>query len=131
MTSDAALFGRGLAFPPRLDADGRVAWSAGPANIRDAIRVVLMTDPGERVMLPAFGAGLRSFLSEPNVAATHRLIEQRIVHALERWEPRIDVGAVRVRASEHEPQQAVVTVEYVLVAARAPDQVTTTVRLAG
>ena len=29
-------------------------------------------------MLPSFGAGLRSFLFEPNIPATHRLIEERI-----------------------------------------------------
>ena len=35
-----SLFGQGISFPPRVDADGRIAWSAGPDNIREMIRVV-------------------------------------------------------------------------------------------
>ena len=65
------LFGRGLSFPPRLDADGRFAWSADEANVRESIALILKTEPGERVGLPAFGAGLGDFLFEPNQAATH------------------------------------------------------------
>ena len=34
------LLGRGIAFPPRVGPDGRIAWSAGEDNIRDAIREV-------------------------------------------------------------------------------------------
>ncbi|HKG94969.1 MAG TPA: hypothetical protein VKA84_23840, partial [Gemmatimonadaceae bacterium] len=53
-----ALFGRGIAFPPRVGPDGRLAWSAGEANVRESIRVILMTDERERLRLPEFGGGL-------------------------------------------------------------------------
>ena len=59
---------KGMAFPPRVGADGRVAWSEGEANVREAMRVILMTEPGERLRLPEFGAGLARFL----VRAQHR-----------------------------------------------------------
>ena len=36
--------GRGISFPPRVGPDGRLAWSAGEQNIREAIRVILMTE---------------------------------------------------------------------------------------
>ena len=42
------LFGQGISFPPRLGADGRMAWSNGPDNIREAIQEILLTQPGER-----------------------------------------------------------------------------------
>ena len=38
---EGRVFGRGISFPPRVGPDGRVAWSAGPYNIREMIRVVL------------------------------------------------------------------------------------------
>jgi uncharacterized protein len=116
MADVADLLGQGVSFPPRLAEDGRVAWSSGPQNVRESIRVVLATDPGERVMLPAFGAGLRTFLFEPNTPATHRLIEERVLRALARWEPRVRVDRVEVAADAVERQQADVTVTYTLVA---------------
>ena len=40
MVDSGNLLGRGIAFPPRVGSDGRLAWSEGEANIRDAIRVI-------------------------------------------------------------------------------------------
>ena len=105
MADEASLLGQGVAFPPRLGADGRMAWSAGSQNVRESIRVILGTDGGERVMLPAFGAGLRTFLYEPNIPATHRLIEDRMAKALQRWEPRIPGRPHRVAADPADPSR--------------------------
>ena len=85
------LFGQGISFPPRIGPDGRIAWSTGPQNIREAIRVILMTEAQERLLLPEFGGGLQSFLFQPNVVSTHRLIQERVTQAMARWEPRIQV----------------------------------------
>ena len=106
---------KGISFPPRLGDDGRVAWSSGAENIREAIRVILSTDPGERLMLPRFGGGLRRFLFEPNTAATRRLIEERVRNALILWEPRIRLDAVSVEPDPGDPSVAVVTIRYRLV----------------
>jgi hypothetical protein len=123
MTVDeGTLYGRGLAFPPVVGADGRLAFSSGPANVRENIQLILLTEPGERLMLPAFGAGLKRFLFQPNTVATHRLIEEAIVQALGRWEPRIRLDGVTVAAVPGDPEAALVTIRYTLVATRAADQ---------
>lgn len=129
MSMPARLFGQGIGFPPRLDADSRVAWSVGPENIRESIRIVLTTEPGERLMLPAFGAGLQRFLFEPNTVTTHRRIEEAVVQSLDRWEPRIKVNEVSVQPDGQDGQAALVTVRYTLVANRASDQVQLRVQL--
>ena len=67
--------GGGIAFPFRIGPDGRVATSGGARNVRELIEVVLRTRHGERVRLPAFGAGLDELRSEPNTPATRREIE--------------------------------------------------------
>jgi uncharacterized protein len=128
---EGRLLGQGISFPPRIGADGRVAWSTGADSIRESIRVILMTDPGERLMLPAFGAGLRGFLFEPNIPATHRLIQERVDFTLGRWEPRINVVRVLVDADPDDAQQANVTIDYQLVATEERGQVGLAVRLAG
>jgi len=128
--SDAALFGQGVAFPPRLDGEGRFSWAIGHQSVRESIRIILTTEPGERLMLPGFGAGLRSFLFEPNVPATHRVIEERVQFALRRWEPRVALDAVLVRPAD-DPDRAVVTISYALVATGARGGIELTVPVGG
>ena len=118
-----SVYGKGMAFPPRVGADGRIAWSEGEANIREAIHVILMTEPGERLRLPEFGAGLGRFLFEPNILATHTLMRQRIGDALKRWEPRVQVEDVDVQADAIDPQAAIATITYRLVATQALERV--------
>jgi phage baseplate assembly protein W len=130
VTDAGTLLGRGIAFPPRVGADGRVAWSAGDDNIRDAIRIILGTERSERLRLPEFGAGLRRFLFEPNTTATRHRIEDRILRALASWEPRIAVESVDVTPDPDDPEAAVATIAYKLVATQARDKVTVTVALA-
>jgi uncharacterized protein len=127
----AALLGRGVSFPPRIGPDGRIARSDGDDNVRESIRTILLTDPGERIMLPAFGAGLRAFLFEPNTPASHRLIEERIVQSLRRWEPRIAVVEVLVDEDAHDPQQANVAITYELVATAGQGSVELALRVEG
>src|SRR5512144_461619 len=96
-TLDAGkVFGRGISFPPRLSAEGRMVWSEGEQNIREAIRVILLTEERERINLSNFGGGLGRYLFEPNTVMTRHLIEDRIVKALTAWEPRIKVESVDV-----------------------------------
>jgi phage baseplate assembly protein W len=125
------VYGRGVAFPPRVGADGRLVWSEGEANVRESVRLVLMTEPGERLRLPEFGAGLGRFLFEPNVLATHTLIRQRIVDAIKRWEPRVALESVEVRADEVDPQAAIATLTYRLVATQVQERVSVAVGVGG
>lgn len=129
--NEGKLLGQGISFPPRVGPDGRLAWSAGAQNIRESIQLILLTELQERLMLPEFGGGLRSFLFRPNTAVTHRLIEERVLQALTRWEPRIRVEAVTVVPDPENVQAATVTVAYKLVATQARDQASLTVNLAG
>jgi uncharacterized protein len=125
------LLGRGIAFPPRVGADGRVAWSAGEVNVRQAIEIVLRTELRERLRLPDFGGGLDRFLFEPNTTTTRRQIQDRIVKALAAWEPRVSVLSVGVDADPDDPEAAVATIAYRLVATGAAERVSLTVLLAG
>ena len=125
------VFGRGISFPPRVGADGRIVWSEGPANISEAIRVVLLTELGERIQLPDFGGRLRSSLFEPNTVATRRIVQEEIERALKLWEPRITLRAVTVDEDEDDPKAALATITYQLVASQADERVTLRVQLRG
>ena len=117
------LFGRGISFPPRVGRDGRIAWSEGEQNVRESIRVILMTEEQERLNLPAFGGSLGRYLFEPNTVATRHQIGDRIAKALAAWEPRIAVESVDVVADPDDPQGAIATIVYRLVATQARERV--------
>ncbi|WP_028079978.1 GPW/gp25 family protein [Solimonas soli] len=119
----ASIFGQSLSFPLRVGADGRIAWSQGEDNVRESIAVILKTEPGERIGLPTFGAGLGRFLFEPNTPATRLLIEERIRESLARWERRIAVESVDVSADPQQSESAVATIVYRLVATQGRERI--------
>ncbi len=131
MSNAGKIFGKGISFPPRIGADGRIVWSEGEENIRESIRVILMTELNERLYLPQFGGGLNRFLFEPNNATTRQLIRDRITKALARWEPRITVESVSVEPDAQDQQAAIATIFYKLVATQTTEKVSLTVTLNG
>jgi uncharacterized protein len=130
MTMDAGrLFGRGISFPPRVGADGRMVWSEGDANIRESVYVILLTQFRERINQPDFGGNLQVFLFEPNTVTTRHLLETTIARALGRWEPRIAVESVHVAPDPEDPQAAIATITYRLVATQVTQRVSLGVTL--
>jgi uncharacterized protein len=124
-------YGQGLSFPPRIGADGRLAWSSGEENVRESIRVILLTDPGDRLLRPGFGCGLRRFLFEPNTPTTRALIRERIVRAIGEWEPRVRLEAVEVEPDPGEPRLINVTLSFRLVATGAIGRLGMSLQLEG
>ncbi len=125
------ILGRGISFPPRVGSDGRVAWSEGEVNVREAIRIILMTEQRERLRLPEFGGSLGLFLFEPNTVTTRQLIKDRIGKALARWEPRINVQSIDVDPDPADAQAAIAAITYKLVATQVRERVSMTITLAG
>lgn len=131
MPTGGQIYGKGMSFPPRIGADGRIAWSEGEENVREAIKVILLTDQRERLRLPNFGGSLSLYLFEPNTLTTRQLIRDRITKELAQWEPRVAVEDVQVEADETDPQAAVATIKYRLVATRKQETMSLTVSLSG
>ncbi|MGW7018091.1 GPW/gp25 family protein [Streptomyces decoyicus] len=71
-----------LSFPLRIDGTGRTASADPDRHIRDLIELVLLTEPGERVMRPDFGCGLRALVFAPledvMLTATRALVESQL-----------------------------------------------------
>jgi phage baseplate assembly protein W len=88
--------GRGFSFPLRIDGSGGFAMESGAADIEKAMRVILMTAPGERPMRPEFGCEIWSLLFEPINANTLGRMERAVQEAMSRWEPRAEILEVVV-----------------------------------
>ncbi len=113
-----AHLGRGWPFPVK-PANGRLTYVQHEEDIEQAIRIILLTARGERLMLPQFGAGLRNFVFEPNSPATHRAIEESVRTALVDWEPRIDLERVEVTGDNDHPNLLLIHVDYLVRATNA------------
>ncbi len=114
MIDTRKLLGRGWSLPLAPDRAGRLVYAEGPDKVRQAIGIVLQTEPGERLMRPDFGCGLRRFLMKPNTTATRALIQREVERALANWEPRIRLESVGVTPGE-DPALVLVTIAYVQV----------------
>jgi hypothetical protein len=88
-------------YPFHLDGRGRSAVTDVDDHVRDLIRQVLFTNPGERVNRPDFGCGLKRLLFMPNSDALAAATQVTVQSALQRWLERvIQVEKVEVRAED-------------------------------
>ena len=126
-----SLLGQGLSFPPRVGPDGKLAVSAGEDNMRELIRVILMTEAGERLMRENFGCGLRQYLFEPNTVTTRQRIQNSIEQAIARWEPRVSVDDVAVDPDDTDPRRVNINVQFRLVATQGAGSLSFTLQLQG
>lgn len=103
---------RSLPLLDGVDGNGRLPWTEGNKSLRECMLNILLTRPGERLMRPEFGAGLRSFVHYPNNETTRALIADAARRALERWEPRVEVEQVQVLADPQRLSQVHLSVHY-------------------
>jgi phage baseplate assembly protein W len=104
-----SFLGTGWKFPVQVDeTTGRIMTSRYEEDIQEAIRLIVMTGKGERVMRPDFGCGLREYLFQGLDYETVTQMRAEIEEALTVWEPRItdieadvvpDEGKMLIRVS--------------------------------
>lgn len=110
--SQKAFLGVGWSFPPCIAADGTTLIAKYEQDVDQAIRIIIGTDWGERVMRPDFGAGLRSFVFGPLNQTTIQRVQTRVHESLIKWEPRIDVESVVATVTPPQRNKLVIAVTY-------------------
>ena len=98
--SSIRFLGRGWNQPIEPNEIGALGYAEGPEKVAQSIRIILETEPGERIMRPSFGCGLRRYLMRPNTSATRALIRHDVELGLENFEPRIRVNSFSVDPGE-------------------------------
>jgi hypothetical protein len=106
------ILGKGWKFPVRTDAAGAIALSGADEDIKEAIRIIISTAKGERVMRPEFGCGIYDYMYVPITAGNLALIEHAVREALTIWEPRIDVRNVTADTSAASDGKLLITIDY-------------------
>jgi phage baseplate assembly protein W len=118
--TDADFLGSGWKFPISIK-DGKIISSGGYDSIRESIMIILGTAKGERVMRPDFGCGINELVFAPNNTSTATLITFYIKEALLKWEPRIELLNVNAEPDETEPNQLIITIDYMVKTTNTKD----------
>lgn len=131
MTREAII--RPLSWPllPTPDDHGLFGFPSLDESVRQMIRVILLTRPGEQLMHPDFGAGIGQFLHQPNTIETRRRLRDVVVESLAKWETRISVEDVAVSDVDGAPTQVRIEVFYQLRRTGQPSQLALTMTLGG
>lgn len=117
---DATFVGRGFAWPMTVDHTGGIKLNDTAEDIDHAIRIVLLTAPGERVMRPQFGCRIWDLMFEPVTPNLLGLISEAVREALAQWEPRIEVDDVTPVPDPHDSSLVRVQIAYHVRATNDP-----------
>lgn len=89
----------GLQYPLMRTPRGSFAQKSGVDQIKADMLQLLLTNPGERVMLPEFGTPLKRLLFEPNDTLLEDQAKRMIIDSLNQWEPRVEITGIAVTSN--------------------------------
>jgi phage baseplate assembly protein W len=117
--STLRFLGKGWNFPVEPGLTRSLDYAEGPEKVAQSIRIIIDTEPGERIMRPSFGCGLRRYLMRPNTSATRALIHHDVEFGLAAFEPRIRVTDLAVDPGD-DPALVLIRIAYVHVRDNRP-----------
>jgi hypothetical protein len=112
-----------------LPQNGQLTFPTLEQSVRDSIRIILTTRPGEQLMRPRFGAGLQNFLDEGNTISVRRQIQTAILDNLQAYETRMVVDRIDVDPVPNAPSEVHVQIYYRLLRTNAAQQVGITMQV--
>lgn len=105
---------RGWKFPIQLDKDnGRIATVEDNENIKQSVRIILLTQIRERKLVPNFGTNIRSFLFnivDPTFVST---LKKSITNAIRSWEKHIKDLNVSISTEDGATSRINVDIDYI------------------
>lgn len=117
MAVDQSFLGTGWSFPPRFhkhtgrDDGGALDMVSGEDDIRESLLILMSTAPGERVMQPAYGCGLKTLVFDNVTESTLTEIRDLIERAILFFEPRITVE--RIDIADDRIEEGLLTIDIV------------------
>ena len=67
------------------------------------LKMLLLTNPGERMMDPEFGVGIRNFLFELNINTTYAAITTAVQIQVQKYLPYISINDIQYSIPENNP----------------------------
>ena len=108
----ANFLGRAWRNPIQPDASGALGYVEGDANIEQSLRLLLMTELGERVMRATFGCDAPRLVFSPGSVHYLQLLETTVREAVRDWEPRVTLEGVTAEAIPGDETRVNVDIDY-------------------
>ena len=113
MADRKAFLGRGWSFPPEFHRRGRqVRMVSAEEDIREALHILLSTVPGERVMRPTYGCGLKAMVFEVLNDATRAEMRDVIERAILFFEPRVTLNRIDITFADEREGRLDILLDY-------------------
>ncbi|MDR5782026.1 GPW/gp25 family protein [Caballeronia sp. LZ065] len=107
-----SIYGRGWAFPPAFSLEEGVVMSEGVEDVRQSLRILFGTEPGERIMREEYGCALYDVMFKNIDSELSSDIERRITDAVLRYEPRANLTEILIVQAESSRSAVKVGVTY-------------------
>lgn len=108
-----SFLGTGWSFPPTFTSSGLATVSA-EQDIHESLWILLSTTPGERVMQPTYGCGLKAHvfdkLDESSFALMRDLVEKAILF----FEPRVTVENIDIHNDDYLQGKVQLNISYLV-----------------
>lgn len=115
---------RFLDYPYGVSGQGTPNTTSADEHLRDLILQVLFTNPGERVNLPEFGAGVQRLVFAPSNDVLRASAQFLITTSLQRWlGDRIDVDQVTVSSPPGLEETVTIEIAYTVKRTRQRQRV--------
>jgi phage baseplate assembly protein W len=95
------------------DSDGAYkSIKTAEESVRQNLKMIVLTAPGERIQSPNFGVGVRNFLFENFTPASTAALRGRIISQVNTYAPYIQITGVNTGLSENNPNTMLLEISY-------------------
>ena len=103
----------GVALPVSQNtADGFTMLKSFKRLAKQNLKMLLLTSPGERVMEPEFGVGMKQYLFENFTSTTYAAIDKRIKEQVAIYLPAIIINAIDYSALNQDKNRLLVRIKF-------------------
>jgi len=81
-------------------------------TIKQNLKMLLLTSPGERVMIPIYGVGLRDYLFSPNTDLTRDEIKSEILSQISVFMPFLQEVGIDIAESQSDLNTIMIKISY-------------------
>tara|TARA_Y100000034_G_scaffold128558_1_gene183401 strand:+ start:475 stop:843 length:369 start_codon:yes stop_codon:yes gene_type:complete len=89
--------------------------------IKQNLKMLLLTNPGERVMIPSFGVGMRTYLFENFDETTYAKIRAKVNQQAKIFMPYITINSIQFMPKDIDSGRLSMIIKYVVPSLRSQD----------
>jgi hypothetical protein len=113
-------------YAPRLPVvrdpqDGFALTKSVQETVKQNLKNLVLTSPGERIMDPSFGVGIRAWLFQQSTPTMRDQIREEIFFQTDKYMPFVTINEVRFGEDEQLPEKLYIQIEYSIAGLNAVD----------